>query len=152
MTREERQLRRELKTMRKQISALCAGCRDDENRERWTLRYAEELSLRLTGTLLSWDSWRAFYGYLEGTKDWADAEHSHRRTIAILDEEIDLHEQSSLIAEGARHLNKTVSSGCWYEHHIILLLTVKQTSCRLLVSTRLNFVGATDFNAGRVSF
>ena len=90
MTREERQLRRELKTMRKQISALCAGCRDDENRERWTMRYAEELSYRRTGTLLSWDSWKAFYAYLEGTKDWADAEHSHRRTIAILDEEIDL--------------------------------------------------------------
>ena len=117
--REEHQLRRELKTMRKQISALCAGCRDDENRERWTMRYAEELSYRRTGTLLSWDSWKAFYAYLEGTKDWADAEHSHRRTIAILDEEIELHQQSSLIAEGARHLNKTVSSGCWYVHYFI---------------------------------
>ena len=103
--------------MRKSWAEWYLGVWDDENRERWTLRYAEELSLRLGGTLFSWETWKVVYSDLEGTKEWDDAEHSHRRTIAILDEEIDLHKQSSFLAEGARHLNKTVSSGCWYVLH-----------------------------------
>ena len=121
MMREERRLRRELKLIRKHIAASYIGCWDEVSRERWTSRYTEELSNRQNGTLLSWDSWRAFYADLEGTQEWADAEHLHRRTIAILDEEIRLNEQSHILAAGARHLNKTVSSGCWYVLYIIPL-------------------------------
>ena len=120
MIQEERRLRRELKSMRTEIAAWYLGLRDDENKERWTFCYIEELSCRRSGTILSWESWKAFYAYMEGTKEWDEAEHSHRRTIAILHEEIYLHRQSSIIAEGARHLNKTVSSGCWYVVYIIL--------------------------------
>ena len=106
--------------MRKSWAEWFLGVWDDDNRERWTLRYAEELSLRRNGTLFSWDSWKVFYSDLEGTKEWDDAEHSHRRTIAILDEEIELHEQSSFLAAGACHLNRTVASGCWYALYAFL--------------------------------
>ena len=119
--------------MRKQMIAWCLGYRDDENRLKWTLIYAEELSLRRTGTLLSWDCWRAVFPELEGTKEWSDVEHSHRRTIAILDEEIELHEHSPILAEGARHLNKTVSSGCWYVVCILSLLSSQYDNCLLNV-------------------
>ena len=120
MIQEERRLRRELKSMRREIAAWYLGVRDDENKERWTFCYIEELSCRRSGTILSWESWKAFYAYMEGTKEWDEAEHSHHQTIAILHEEIYLHRQSSIIAEGARHLNKTVSPGCWYVVYIIL--------------------------------
>ena len=100
--------------MRKEMEAWYFGYWDDVNRERCIARYTEELSKRLNGTMFSWDSWRAVWAELEGTEKWTDVEHSHRRTIAMLDEEIELYEQSSVLADGARHLNKTVSSGCWY--------------------------------------
>ena len=124
MIKEERQLRRELKSTRKQIAASYPGFWDDVDRERWTSRYVEELSKRRGGTLFSWDSWRAVYAELEDTKEWSDAEHSHRRTIAIFDEEIELAKQSFLLAEGVRHLNKTVSSGCWYVVYTLFIFPV----------------------------
>ena len=95
------------------------GYWDDVNKERWTSRYTEELSNRRGGTLFSWDTWRAVFPELEGTQKWSDVEHSHRRTIAIFDEEIELAKQSFALAKGARHLNKTVSSGCWYVLHTL---------------------------------
>ena len=124
MKREERQLRRELKSIRKQLTTWYPDRWDEVDRERWTSRYVEELSNRRGGTLLSWDSWRAFYAYMEGTKEWSEVEHSHRRTIAIFDEEIELSKQSFNLAEGARHLNKTVASGCWYVLDILLISSV----------------------------
>ena len=105
--------------MRKEMEAWYFGYWDDVNRERCIARYTEELSKRLNGTMFSWDSWRAVWAELEGTEKWTDVEHSHRRTIAMLDEEIELYEQSSVLAEGARHLNRTVSSGCWYVLHTL---------------------------------
>ena len=76
-------------------------------------------SIRRGGTLFSWECWKAVFPELEGTEKWSDVEHSHRRTVAMLDEEIELYEQSSVLAEGARHLNRTVSSGCWYVLHTL---------------------------------
>ena len=99
--------------MRGEMSSWYSGLRNDDDTERWISHYVEELSLRRTGALWSWDSWKAFYAYMKGTKEWANVEHTHRRTIAILDEEIDLHKQSANLAAAARHFNKTVSSGCW---------------------------------------
>ena len=124
MIKEERQLRRELKSTRKQIAASYPGFWDDVDRERWTSRYVEELSKRRGGTLFSWDCWKAVFPELEGTKKWSDVEHSHRRTIAIFDEEIELSKQSFNLAEGARHLNKTVASGCWYVLDTLLISSV----------------------------
>ena len=105
--------------MRREMDALYFGYWDDVHRERCISRYTEELSGRRGGTLFSWECWKAVFPELEGTKKWSDVEHSHRRTVAMLDEEIELYEQSSVLAEGARHLNKTVSSGCWYVLHTL---------------------------------
>ena len=124
MIKEERQLRKQLKLIRKEITASYLGYWDDVNKERWTSRYTEELSQRRGGTLFSWDCWKAVFPELEGTKKWSDVEHSHRRTIAIFDEEIELSKQSFNLAEGARHLNKTVASGCWYVLDTLLISSV----------------------------
>ena len=124
MIKEERQLRRQLKLIRKEIAASYLGYWDDVNKERWTSRYTEELSKRRGGTLFSWECWRAVFPELEGTKKWSDVEHSHRWTIAIFDEEIELSKQSFNLAEGAHHLNKTVASGCWYVLDILLISSV----------------------------
>ena len=121
MIQEEHCLRRELKSMRREIATWYLGVRDDENKERWTFCYIEELSCRRSGTILSWESWKAFYAYMEGTKEWSEVEHSHRRTIAIFDEEIELNNDGSILAEGARHINITVSSGCW---SVVYLLSI----------------------------
>ena len=124
MIKEERQLRKQLKLMRKEITASYLGYWDDVNKEWWTSRYTEELSKCSGGTLFSWDCWKAVFPELEGTKKWSDVEHSHRRTIAIFDEEIELSKQSFNLAEGARHLNKTVASGCWYVLDTLLISSV----------------------------
>ena len=119
------------------MATMYPGYWDEENRERWTLHYVEELSLRQSGTVLSWDSWRAFYRDLEGTKEWSDAEHSQRRTIAILDEEIELHKQSSFLVERVRHFNKTISTGCWYVvHNPLCLLSITITLWAFSVNKR----------------
>lgn len=90
-------------------------CVDAETTELQVSAYVEQLSILLDGVVLSWESWKAFLGAgLEGTIKWANVEHGHRRRIAMLDEEIELHERGVTIAAAAHHLNRTVSSGCWY--------------------------------------
>ena len=112
MAAYERSIRKDFKYARKEF-ALEAMERRVYDNDAWSWKYVRFLEERLMGTLLSWESWKAVYGDLEGTDEWSRAEHSHRRIVAMCDEEIVLHEQGRDVAMAAHHFNKTVSSGCW---------------------------------------
>ena len=109
---DERALRRDFKKFRRVLASDCAekGYYDNSI---WSWRYTEYVQTVLDGTILSWKSYRAFYRDMEGTQEWKEVEHAHRRAVAICDEEITLHNQGGDLALAAHHFNKTVASGCW---------------------------------------
>ena len=113
MVAEERLLRRYFKAMREELRKDAAEKGVYDNNE-WSLWYVEHVETRLEGMLWSWRSWKAFNGDLEGTEKWKEVEHSHRRAVAICEEEIILHRQGGDVAMAANHFNKTIASGCWY--------------------------------------
>lgn len=112
MAAEERSLRRDFKSFRRVLAADCAEKGYFDN-EIWSWRYTDYVEKVLDSAAFSWRSYKAFYRDTEGTDEWKRVEHAHRRTIAICDEEIALHNQGMDVAMAAHHFNKTVASGCW---------------------------------------
>ena len=98
--------------MRKDLGMICydVGCYDNDI---WSWKYTRHVQRTLDFAVLSWESYKAFYADIEGTAEWYRVEHSYRRTIAICDEEINLHNQGRDVAMAAHHFNKTIASGCW---------------------------------------
>ena len=112
MAADERSLRRHVKACREEV-ALDTFERGVYDHDAGYWRYIEHIENMIQCIILSWDSWKAFYGDLEGTERWKEMEHRYRRKVALCDEAITLRQQGQDVAAAAHHFSKTIGAGCW---------------------------------------
>lgn len=111
MAVEEQQLRYDFRAARRDfaLESIELGLYDTQV---WSRRYIHFVEYERDAAFISWEAWKSVYGDIEGTQRWNEVEHSHRRIMAMCEEEILLHQQGMNVAIAAHHFNKTVASGC----------------------------------------